>query len=102
LSADPDSPIAKPCKADDEIDCRTLGHLLAPLAVGYSHETKKGEANVWVHQYGKARVFGTTMGHYNHTMSDPVYLDLITRGTLWATGKLQEDGSPVAGYGPAK
>jgi hypothetical protein len=27
---------------------------------------------------------------------------LITRGTLWATGKLQEDGSPVAGYGPAK
>jgi type 1 glutamine amidotransferase len=73
-----------------------------PLAVGYSHETKKGEANVWVHQYGKARVFGTTMGHYNHTMSDPVYLDLITRGTLWATGKLQEDGSPVAGYGPAK
>ena len=70
-----------------------------PLAVGYSPETKKGEANVWVHQYGKARVFGTTMGHYNHTMSDPVYLDLITRGTLWATGRLQEDGTPVAGYG---
>jgi hypothetical protein len=28
-----------------------------------------------------------------------VYLDLITRGTLWATGLLQEDGTPVAGYG---
>lgn len=73
-----------------------------PLAVGYSPETKKGEANVWVHQYGKARVFGTTMGHYSHTMSDPVFLDLMARGTLWATGKLGEDGKPVEGYGPAQ
>lgn len=71
-----------------------------PLATGYSPETKKGEANVWVHQYGKARVFGTTVGHYNSTMADPVYLDLVTRGTLWAIGKLGEDGKPMAGYGP--
>ena len=71
-----------------------------PLAVGYSPETKRGEANVWVHQYGKARVFGTTVGHYNKTMEDPVFLDLMTRGTLWAVGKLGDDGKPVAGYGP--
>jgi uncharacterized protein len=73
-----------------------------PLAVGYSHETKRGEANVWVHQYGKARVFGTTIGHYDKTMADPVYLDLVTRGTLWAAGKLGDDGKPVSGYGAGR
>jgi uncharacterized protein (TIGR03067 family) len=71
-----------------------------PLATGYSPETKRGEANVWVHQYNKARVFGTTVGHYDKTMADPVYLDLVTRGTLWAAGRLGEDGKPIAGYGP--
>ena len=25
-------------------------------------------------------LFGTTMGHFNSTMEDPVYLDLVTRG----------------------
>ena len=71
-----------------------------PLAVGYSHETKKGEANVWINQYGKARVFGTTIGHYAKTMSDPVFLDLVARGTLWAAGKLTEEGKPAPGFGP--
>jgi len=71
-----------------------------PLSMGYSHETKKGEANVWINQFGQARVFGTTIGHYSQTMSDPVFLDLLARGTLWAAGKLGEDGKPVAGFGP--
>ena len=49
--------------------------------------------------YGKARVFGTTLGHANETMQRDVYLDLVTRGLLWACGKLDEDGKPKAGYG---
>lgn len=69
-----------------------------PLATGWSHETKRAEVNVWVNQFGKARVFGTTLGHYNHTLQDPVILDLLSRGVLWATGKLQEDGKPAPGY----
>ena len=40
------------------------------------------------------------MGHNNRTMSDPVYLDLVTRGLLWTVGKLAADGTPIAGYGP--
>jgi hypothetical protein len=32
-------------------------------------------------------------------MSDPVYLDLVTRGLLWACDKLDKDGKPKAGYG---
>ncbi|MBL9139097.1 MAG: ThuA domain-containing protein [Verrucomicrobiales bacterium] len=69
-----------------------------PLATGYSPETKRGEANVWVNTFGKARVFGTTVGHYNHTMQEPVYLDLVARGLLWAAGKLGDDGEPLPGY----
>ena len=39
-------------------------------------------------------------GHSNTTMESPVYLDLVTRGLLWACDKLNEDGTPKAGYGP--
>jgi type 1 glutamine amidotransferase len=53
-----------------------------------------------VNTYGKARVFGTTLGHSNDTMQTDVYLDLVTRGLLWATGHLNEDGTPAKGYGP--
>jgi type 1 glutamine amidotransferase len=54
---------------------------------------------IWVNTYGKARVFGTTLGHANKTVEDSAYLDLVTRGLLWACGKLDDDGKPTAGYG---
>jgi hypothetical protein len=56
----------------------------------------------WVNEYGaqKTRVFSTTIGHNNETVSDPRYLDLVTRGMLWATGHLEKDGTPAKGYGP--
>ncbi|MFT5467722.1 MAG: type 1 glutamine amidotransferase [Verrucomicrobiales bacterium] len=55
---------------------------------------------IWVNEYGekKSRVFGTTIGHHNETMIEETYLDLITRGLLWATGNLNDDGSAAAGY----
>lgn len=57
---------------------------------------------VWTNEYGpkKTRVFSTTIGHNNKTVSDPRYLDLVTRGVLWATGHLNDDGTPAKGYGP--
>ncbi len=71
-----------------------------PLAVSHSHETKVDETDIWINTYGKGRVFGTTIGHYNHTMEQPVYLDVVARGLLWACGKLGQDGKPLPGYGP--
>lgn len=58
---------------------------------------------VWTSEYGdkRTRVFSTTIGHNNETVSDGRYLDLVTRGVLWACGKLQESGKPMEGYGPA-
>lgn len=53
----------------------------------------------WTNLYqGKTRVFSTTIGHNNATVEDTRYLDLVTRGLLWATGKLGEDGKIAAGY----
>ena len=42
----------------------------------------------WVNQYGKTRVFNTTVGHNNETVADARYLDLVTRGLLWSCDKL--------------
>ncbi len=43
----------------------------------------------WINQYGKARVFGTTFGHSDDTFRDPVFLDYLSRGVLWAAGRLE-------------
>jgi hypothetical protein len=57
--------------------------------------------DVWTNNYkGKTRVFSTTLGHNNDTVADDRYLNLVTRGLLWATGHINEDGTPAKGYGP--
>ncbi|MCE9518724.1 MAG: ThuA domain-containing protein [Verrucomicrobia bacterium] len=64
-------------------------------------EKKETETVVaWTNVYGpgKTKIFSTTIGHNNDTVSDARYLDFVTRGLLWAAGKLGEDGKPVAGY----
>ena len=73
-----------------------------PLAQAYSEQSKKDQVVIWVNTYGKAKVFSTTLGHENKTMSDPVYLDLVTRGLLWACDKLDENGQPKKGYEAVK
>ena len=53
----------------------------------------------WTNEYGpnKTRIFSTTLGHNNATVADDRYLDLVTRGLLWAAGKLADDGTPAPG-----
>lgn len=55
----------------------------------------------WTNEYGdkKTRVFSTTLGHQNETVGDARYLDFVTRGLLWATGKIDAEGKPLPGYG---
>ena len=54
----------------------------------------------WANDYGKARVFSTTLGHNTVTVGDARYLDLVTRGLLWSCDKLAPGGQPLPGYGP--
>jgi type 1 glutamine amidotransferase len=60
---------------------------------------KKNQPCVWVNDFDGTRVFGTTIGHYNETIAEPVFLDLLTRGLLWSVGKLDDEGKPLPGYG---
>ncbi|MHB8524266.1 MAG: ThuA domain-containing protein [Limisphaerales bacterium] len=60
--------------------------------------TEKQNAIIWAHTYGKGRVFGTTLAHHNETMENPIYLNLLSRGLLWACDKLDETGNPKPGY----
>ena len=71
---------------------------MTPLAQAYSQESSKTFPLIWTNTYGKARVFVTSLGHNTAMMEDPVYLALVTRGFLWTTGHLQDDGSPAKGY----
>lgn len=59
------------------------------LAESKSKKTGEMHANIWVNEYGpnKTRVFGTTIGHHNETMMQDQYMEMITRGFLWAVGK---------------
>jgi hypothetical protein len=55
---------------------------------------------VWINAYQGTRVFSTTIGHNNDTVADARYLDLVTRGLLWACGKVDDQGNVLSGYGP--
>jgi hypothetical protein len=102
---DPSNPINKGLgnwtTGDEELyNTITVHPGITPLAKGRQGESENIIA--WTHAYGdqKARVFATTLGHSNETIADARYLDFITRGLLWACGKLDKDGKPLAGYAP--
>jgi type 1 glutamine amidotransferase len=57
------------------------------LAVSPSERDAREHAVVWTNDYQGTRVFGTTYGHSDDTFRDPVFIDLLTRGLLWAAGR---------------
>jgi uncharacterized protein len=59
------------------------------LAVSVSEKTGKEQPVIWTNDYHGTRVFGTTYGHSDDTFRDPVFIDLLAGGLLWAAGKLQ-------------
>jgi type 1 glutamine amidotransferase len=75
--------------------CDRVWPSATPLAEAFSRERQAPQTCVWVNDYRGTRVFGTTLGHYNHTVGMPAFLDLLARGTLWAAGRLQDDGTPA-------
>jgi type 1 glutamine amidotransferase len=100
-----DSPITKGLTdwktINEELYNNVQGKLLdtaTPLARGKQlSKDRSGKEKVddtivaWTNTYEKkTRVFSTTLGHNNDTVSDPRYLDLITRGLLWSVDKLDD------------
>lgn len=58
---------------------------------------KNSAAIVWTNEFGpnKTKIFTTSLGHYNETVKDDRYMELVVRGLLWTTGNLQENGTPA-------
>ena len=54
-----------------------------PLLTAYSDTSKKDQVVAWVNQYGKGRVFGTTLGHGPPTTDMESYHKLLAHGLLW-------------------
>jgi type 1 glutamine amidotransferase len=99
---DRDSPISHSMPdwttVNEELYNNITGHVLEtahPLVRGKQiSKTKDGQERTddnvvaWTNTYrGKTRVFATTIGHNNDTVADPRYLDMVTRGLLWAVRK---------------
>ena len=74
------------------------------LAKGFQHQKERKAKNgkvtpaqdaeavvVWTNEYHDTRVFSTTIGHYDETVADDRYLDLVTRGLLWTCKRLNEN-----------
>jgi len=80
--------------------------FLTATALAKAHDANtNSDCNViWTNLYGPARtrVFATSLFHRNSMMSDPVYLDLVTRGLLWSIGKLDASVPQSAKLFPAK
>ena len=58
-----------------------------PLAIAHREDNNEPQVCIWTNDYRGTRVFATTVGHYNETMVEPTYLDMMTRGLLWAVGR---------------
>ena len=68
-----------------------------PLARG-KQKVKHGNQEVvedvvvaWTNESVGARSFSTTIGHNTETVADARYLELVTRGLLWACDKLNDE-----------
>jgi uncharacterized protein len=68
------------------------------LMTAYSVESKKDHVVTWINQYGKGKVFATTLGHNMLTVGQDEYHHLLANGVLWVCGKLDDQGKPAPGY----
>ncbi len=93
---DRDSPITRPLSdwttVDEELYNNAAGKLEPTAhALASGNQGRYEAIVVWTNTYkAKTRVFGTTLGHNSETVADPRYLDLVTRGLLWAVDKLDD------------
>lgn len=63
------------------------------LATARSERDGSTHAVAWANDFHGARVFGTTFGHSDATFSDPAFLEMVTRGIVWASGKADRNST---------
>ena len=50
--------------------------------------------STWVHQFGKGRVFYTSMGHRDDVWANPVFQQVLVGGMNWALGRVDAKVKP--------
>lgn len=59
------------------------------LAMGDNGNAKQGpQVCIWVNELNKAKIFGTSIGHHNTTITEKTFGDMLVRGLLWSCDKL--------------
>jgi type 1 glutamine amidotransferase len=56
----------------------------------------------WCHDYGKGKVFYTSMGHRRETWHDPHFQESLIGGLKWTLGQAKGDATPSNKLGKAK
>jgi type 1 glutamine amidotransferase len=67
------------------------------LATGTVQQEGVGEEPLfWTSTLGKSRTFGTTLGHFNYTLEDERFQEVVARGFLWSAKKLGKGAKSAA------
>ena len=60
-------------------------------SLGHIDRGKEQQSMIWAQQYGKGRVFNTTLGHGKEAFNNPALQRMIVRGLYWTTGRKPKD-----------
>lgn len=56
------------------------------LATSISEKDESAHAVIWANDFGGTRIVGTTYGHSDETFGDDVFIRLLARSIVWASG----------------
>ena len=71
---------------------------VTPLYTVYSQRRREDHIVAWTHEIGAGKVFATTMGHDDNTLSLTAFHQLMARGIAYVTDHLDDDGLMDDGY----
>jgi len=91
---DKEHAITKPLE-DFEIQDETYDHAyykdFQPHSLIRIDRGKEQQSMGWCHEYGKGRVFFTSLGHGREAWANPSFQRLALRGLYWAVGREPKD-----------
>lgn len=92
---DADHPITKGLPAEFEIQDETYSHAyhknVCMRSLVRMNQGNERQSMGWVQDYGKGRVFYTSLGHGREAWENPVFQRLAVRGIYWAVGRAPKD-----------
>ena len=60
-------------------------------SLGHMDRGKEQQSMIWAQNYGKGRIFNTTLGHDKKAFNNPAFQRLVVRGLYWADGRKPKD-----------